>query len=121
RYADVVLIYAEALNELGNQAAAYYNLDLIRKRAGIEPLSNTYPNLSQEQFRDSLFQERRKEFVLEYQRWFDLSRRGADYYVQAVRASGKQNVASRHVRFPIPQRELDINSSLKQLPEWVNY
>ncbi len=121
RYADVLLIYSEALNELGNQNEAYRYLDKVRGRAGIQHLQEAYPGLSQDQFRDSLFQERRKEFVLEYNRWFDLSRRGAAYYVNAVKAAGKQNAAPRHVRFPIPQRELDINSSLRQLPEWENY
>ena len=79
------------------------------------------PNLSQEAFRDSVFEERRKEFVYQYHRWFDLVRRGADYYIKTLTAAGKPNAAPRHLHFPIPQREIDLNPNLKQNPDWVNY
>lgn len=122
RYAEVLLIYAEALNELnGPTEVAYEYLDKIRSRAGISKLAESAPNLSKEAFRDSLFEERRKEFTYEYQRWFDLSRRGADYMIKKLKAAGKTNVASRHIHFPIPQRELDLNPKLKQNPDWENY
>ncbi|MCD8165958.1 MAG: RagB/SusD family nutrient uptake outer membrane protein [Bacteroides sp.] len=121
RYADVLLMYAEASNELGNKQTAYTYLDKIRERAGIPLLQDIAPNLSVEEFRDSLFQERRKELALEYQRWFDLSRRGSEEYIKALRAAGKNNVAARHIRFPIPQRELDLNPNLKQIELWRSY
>lgn len=121
RYADVLLMYAEALNELGNRSAAYESIDLVRKRAKITPLYQIEPNLSLENFRDTVFQERRKEFVLEFHRWFDLSRRGAEEYVRTVKASGKNNVAPRHAKIPIPQRELDVNPNLEQLEQWKNF
>ncbi|OAV67390.1 SusD family protein [Bacteroidales bacterium Barb4] len=123
RYAELLLIYAEALNEENNapNAEAYWAIDKVRERAGIAKLSDTRPNLSAEQFRDSVFQERRKELVFEYQRWFDLSRRGADYYVKTLHAAGKTAAAPRHIHFPVPQRELDLNPNLKQNPEWINY
>lgn len=120
RYAELLLIYAEALNEENGSPTpeAYAAIDKVRERAGIPRLQDTYPNLIGAQFRDSVFQERRKELVFEYQRWFDLSRRGADYYVAVLKAAGKTNAAPRHIRFPIPQRELDLNINLKQNPEW---
>ncbi len=122
RYAEVLLIYAEALNELnGPSATAYDAVDQVRRRAGIPTLAEITPGLNKESFRDSVFEERRKEFVYQYHRWFDLVRRGADYYIKTLTAAGKPNAASRHLHFPIPQRELDLNPNLKQNPDWEKY
>lgn len=120
RYAEVLLIYAEALNEASGAptAQAYWALDEVRRRAGIAPLQDIAPALSQAQFRDSVFQERRKELVYEYQRWFDLVRRGADYYVATLKAAGKTTAAPKHLHFPTPQRELNLNPKLTQHPDW---
>jgi len=122
RYAEVLLIYAEALNEVqGPTAEAYQAIDQVRSRAGIERLQDIAPALSKDEFRDSVFQERRKELVFEYQRWFDLARRGPEYYVQVLKAAGKTLAAPRHVHFPTPQRELNLNPKLKQHPDWVGF
>jgi hypothetical protein len=123
RYAEVLLIYAEAKNEVNNAPtdSAFWAIDKVRIRAGIPKLKDTYPGLNISQFRDSVFQERRKELVFEYQRWFDLARRGATYYVAVLKAAGKTAAAPRHIHFPIPQREIDLNPNLKQNPDWVNY
>jgi hypothetical protein len=122
RYAEVLLIYAEALNELqGPTFEAYEAIDQVRLRAGIERLQDIAPALSKDEFRDSVFQERRKELVFEYQRWFDLARRGPEYYVQVLKAAGKTLAAPRHVHFPTPQRELNLNPKLKQHPDWVGF
>lgn len=122
RYSEVLLIYAEALNELnGPTLEAFAAIDKVRDRAGISLLANIAPTLNKDQFRDSVFQERRREFVYEFHRWYDLARRGADYYVKTLKAAGKTNAAPRHIHFPIPQRELDLNPNLKQNPDWVNY
>lgn len=119
RYADVLLVYAEALNELnGPSAEAYTYIDKVRARAGISLLADIAPNLTKDQFRDSVFQERRKELVYEQQRWFDLSRRGADYLVKTLHAAGKTNAEPKHVHFPIPLREIELNPNLKQNPDW---
>lgn len=122
RYADVLLIYAEALAQhQGVTDEAYWAIDAVRVRAGVPALSVTNPGLSQEDFREAVYEERRKEFVYEYQRWFDLARRGADYYVTKLHASGKTNAAPRHIHFPTPQREIDINPKLEQHPDWVGF
>ncbi|NML36770.1 RagB/SusD family nutrient uptake outer membrane protein [Chitinophaga sp. G-6-1-13] len=122
RYAEVLLIYAEALNEInGPTAEAYGAIDAVRLRSGVVRLQDVAPGLSADNFRDSVFQERRKEFVYEYQRWFDLVRRGPDYYVKVLKAAGKTLAAPRHIHFPTPQRELNLNPKLKQDPLWVNY
>ncbi|HEY5916794.1 MAG TPA: RagB/SusD family nutrient uptake outer membrane protein [Chryseolinea sp.] len=122
RYAEVLLIYAEALGQsVGPTAEAYWAVDEVRVRAGLEKLADTSPGLSQDDFREAVYEERRKELVFEYQRWFDLARRGPDYYVTRLTASGKTAAAPRHVHFPTPQRELDLNPNLVQHPDWINY
>ena len=123
RYAEVLLIYAEALNEWKGSPTpeAYAAIDEVRVRAGISKLQDIAPSLSQSDFRDAVFQERRKELVFEYQRWFDLARRGADYYVKVLKAAGKTAAAPRHVHFPTPLREINLNPKLKQHPDWIGY
>lgn len=120
RFAEVLLIYAEAANEYQNgpTAAAYEAIDRVRGRAGIPLLSVISPTLSKDDFREAVFNERRKELVFEYQRWFDLARRGPDYFVARLKAAGKTSAQPKHVHFPIPQRELDLNPNLKQNPDW---
>lgn len=118
RFAEVLLIHAEAENELNGPTNAFKSIDRVRTRAGIPLLSATSPTISKEDFREAVFEERRKELVYEYQRWFDLARRGPDYFVKKLKAAGKINAQPKHVHFPIPQRELDLNPNLKQLPDW---
>jgi hypothetical protein len=123
RYAEVLLIYAEALNEWKGAPTpeAYAAIDEVRVRAGISKLQDIAPALNQSDFRDSVFQERRKELVYEYQRWFDLARRGPAYYVAVLKAAGKTLAEPRHVHFPTPQRELNLNPKLTQHPDWVGH
>lgn len=121
RYADVLLIYAEALNELNNgpTAAAYDAINQVRKRARYNGTTelNILPDLGgldYQGFRDALLQERRWEFVMEGQRFHDLVRFGI--LVDKVNSSGKPNVTPKdfHIHLPIPQRERDLNPNLTQ-------
>lgn len=122
RYAEVLLIYAEALGQHdGPTAEAYWALDEVRVRAGLEKLADISPGLNKEDFREAVYEERRKELVFEYQRWFDLARRGPEYYVTKLKAAGKNSAAPRHVHFPTPQRELDLNPNLEQHPDWISF
>ncbi|PXY46140.1 RagB/SusD family nutrient uptake outer membrane protein [Flavobacterium hydrophilum] len=119
RFAEILLINSEALNELnGPTTEAFAGIDRVRQRAGVDLLSVTSPSINKDDFREAVFEERRKELVYEYQRWFDLSRRGPDYFVARLKAAGKTNAQPKHVHFPIPQRELDLNKNLKQVPAW---
>ena len=113
RYPDVLLMYAEALNEQGaNNANAYTTINRIRNRAG---LPNLTPNLSQAQFRDSLLLERRLELAFEGHRWYDLVR--TKRLVTALKAQNPTiSVDDHHYLFPIPQTERDINPQLTQNP-----
>jgi hypothetical protein len=120
RYAEALLIHAEAENEVnGPTDKAYKSLNRIRNRAGLPDLT---PGLTQEQFRDSLYLDRELELVYEYQRWFDLirQRNAADepVFVEKLHAAGKTNAVDRNRWFPIPQIEIDNNPLIKQHPLW---
>jgi hypothetical protein len=120
RYAEVLLIHAEAENERnGPTDKAYRSLNRVRARAGLPDLT---PGLSQDQFRDSLYLDRELELVYEYQRWFDLIRQrdatGNPIFVQKLHEAGKTNAVDRNRWFPIPQIEIDNNPLLEQHPLW---
>lgn len=117
RYADVLLMQAEVLNEInGPTADAYAAINQVRARAKISELT---AGLSQAAFRDSLFLERRKEFIQEGNRWFDLARRGGTYLYDALKLyPEKTGAAVKDTLYPIPQSEIDINNELTQNPGW---
>jgi starch-binding outer membrane protein, SusD/RagB family len=115
RYAEILLIYAEALNESGGPSlAAYEGLNRVRQRARLTPLSN----LTQPQFKEAVLLERKLELNFEGHRWFDLVRTGRLVAaVQAESSFGRNPaIGPHHVLFPIPQREIDINKALNQNP-----
>lgn len=113
RYADVLLMYAESVNELsGPTADAYTSVNLVRERAHTPDLP---AGLSQSDFRDSIYTERRREFVQEAQRWFDLVRTGT--LVQEVsKVSSKTGISTKNYLFPIPQSEINLNPAITQNP-----
>lgn len=80
RYADVLLMKAEALNEVnsGPDAEAYAAINEVRSRVGLDDLT---AGLAYTQFKDSVYIERQKEFVMEAQAWFD-GQRYFSYYKQ---------------------------------------
>jgi tetratricopeptide (TPR) repeat protein len=115
RYADVALMLAEAINELGyvQDGEAFSHLNIIRTRAGL-PQLNSSVLTNQEEFKDAILLERRLEFSLENHRWFDLVRTGkAIEVMQAyVEDRGPMIVeANKHELFPIPQAQIDIMNS----------
>lgn len=113
RYADVLLMKAEALNELGQTTLAEGYLNMVRNRAGL----NDIETLSQADFRNAVLQERRIELAFEGQRWFDLIRvNNGEYGLNFLRSIGRNNAAQKHLLFPIPQIELDRNPNLVQNP-----
>jgi starch-binding outer membrane protein, SusD/RagB family len=124
RYADVLLMYAEALNNLGQTGDAYPYVDRVRQRAGLRPLSLARPGLSQAQFQQQIEHERITELTGESVRWNDLSRWGyfddaAKLAILKARDPEFNNfVIGRNKYMPIPQSELDINPNLVQNPNW---
>jgi hypothetical protein len=113
RFAEILLIYAEAVNEgNGPTADALAAVNRVRKRAGLDALAG----LSKDQFREAIYKERRLELMFEFQRWFDLVR--TKRMITALHAAGKTNAAEKHYLHPIPQREMDLNPKLVQNPGW---
>ncbi len=125
RYADVLLMYAEAVNEGGAPVPAMtarQALNAVRTRAGIDSV----PALSTAAFRDSVWLERRREFLFEGQRWFDLSRWGVLNSVITAKTTELGAIAPGETTvhgapsnlLPIPQGERNKNPNLTQNPGW---
>ena len=121
RYADILLIYAEALNEIngGPTAEAYIAINAVRERARFNgttylPILPDLNGLSYDAFRDAVLEERRLEFVMEGQRYHDLVRMGK--LVEKVNGANKGNASPMEIHnlLPIPQRERSLNSKLTQ-------
>ena len=93
RLGDVILLYAEALNENGNAAAAAVELNKIRTRAGLADYDGN-------DLRQAIQDERRLELAFEGQRWFDLVRTGT------VDAEMGQTIDKNYHLFPVPNSEV---------------
>ncbi|MEX0315731.1 MAG: RagB/SusD family nutrient uptake outer membrane protein [Allomuricauda sp.] len=124
RYADVLLMHAEALNEQGYVAdgQAFDLINQIRARAGLADLTSaTVAN--QQEFRLAVENERRWELAFENHRWFDLIRTGRALEVIQNHTTETANnpvllssVSNNQLLFPIPQNEIDTNPDLTQNP-----
>jgi hypothetical protein len=119
RYADVLLIAAEAANELGgagNTTKALDYLNRVRSRARgnasgvLPPVTTTV----QSEIRTAIKRERRAEFAMEYERFYDLVRWG-----DATTVLASLGYTNRHRFYPIPQLAIDRSGGvLVQNPEW---
>ncbi len=111
RYSEVILIYAEAVVALSSGLSLNQSVvDLvngIRTRAGVEPLEF----LDQE----IIELERRREFMFESKRWFDILRKGEAEALMLMRLHGR-TLDETKLLFPIPASELEINPNLTQNP-----
>lgn len=113
RYADVLLMYAEALNEVsGPTAEAYAAINQVRNRAGLADLA---AGMSKEEFFRALVHERRIELYLEAHRTWDLIRWGL---AEEVLTPCNGFVVGKHERLPVPQTELDTNPLMVQHPAY---
>ena len=127
RYADVLLMYAEACCELNNLTAAKSALEQVRARArGNASILKAFPygtyTDNQTDLRKAIRHERRVELAMEGHRWFDLCRWGIakqtmDAYktgeTAEVQAQMATFVAGTNELFPIPSKEIDLN----QMPQ----
>lgn len=134
RYAEVLLNYAEALNEAqGPVADVYTNVNLIRTRAGLPVLPT---GLTKDQMRNRIQNERRVELCFEEHRFFDVRRwkKGEEFFNKPV--SGMKIIKNgtaftyevftvenrifteKNYRFPFPQSELNRTTKLEQNPGW---
>lgn len=128
RYADVLLVYAEAQNELGNSSEAIDYLNIVRQRsnATLAVSASDIGNAldTQTKRRSAIIEERAKEFACEADRRWDLIRWGI--YLQAMNAIGGSDDAGvlktrqeRNLLFPIPQPELNTNKAISENnPGW---
>ena len=120
RYADVLLMQAEAMNELGQTTDAQAvatdintggPLNRVRKRAGLTDVQG----LSKDALREKILHERRMELAFEGHRWFDLVRvNNGQYGLDFLHSIGKVNATTKHLLLPIPQKERDANPNLSQ-------
>ena len=134
RYAEAILMYAEAQNELGNGAVAVPYLNMIRARArkGTGAENRAEPHdygtagepIDKLSVREAIYMERAWEFAFEAKRWFDLVRRDSEepgYWANSLRAHDP-NVEKLHPladfkkRFPIPQTQINTDPALTQNP-----
>ncbi len=117
RYADVLLLFAETLNENGNTTEAYQYVDIVRQRSNMQSLTLAHPGLSQTEFLEQVKYERVVELSGELVRIFDLKRWGMYKSSNVVRdANFETFMDGRSELQPIPQQELDINDNLIQNP-----
>jgi len=98
RYADVLLMLAEAVGEPNG----YQYINQVRDRAGLGPVSAAEPGT----YAEKLLHERRVEFAFEGQRWPDLLRFGMAKQIMAAQLGTSQDQV--HLLYPIPQREIDV-------------
>jgi hypothetical protein len=121
RYADILLMQAEALNELGQTSAALPLINQVRARVNITPLTGS---LSQAQMKTQILHERVTELAGEGTRFFDLTRSGlldTPANVAQVRARDEDFlnfVPGKSALLPLPRTDLDIDKSLTQNPGW---
>lgn len=114
RYADILLSFAEATNEQsGPTAEALEYVNQVRRRAFGKPITTPdvtvdLVGLTTAQLRDAIREERKKEFVQEGQRWFDLVRWGT-LVTEVKKVTAKNSVSERNNLYPIPQSERNID------------
>src|SRR5690606_19312791 len=131
RYADVLLMYAEAKNELGDMDEAGLKVKMVRDRA--HATDSTAHMLNQEDMRQFIRNERYRELAFEGLRKFDLVRWGIFVNTMSrlardieqntpqgrkYTAFGPKNVSDRHVLLPIPLDELSLNREMRQNLGW---
>jgi starch-binding outer membrane protein, SusD/RagB family len=112
RYADVLLMYAEALNENGKTSEALGYLNQVHQRAGLEP----YSNLTQDQTRENIYLERRLELSFEGHRWFDLVRTG-----RALEVMAPHGMKPYMTVFPIPLSQIQLINDPSIFPQNPGY
>lgn len=132
RYSDILLLYAEVINELEGPSPALSYVNQTRTRAGLSELKDRdVPN--KHEMRMAIEKERRLELAYENHRWFDLIRTNraievlnshfiTETYYDEIRLDGEGNeivkleLTQQSILLPIPQKELDINPNIPQNP-----
>ena len=120
RYADIILMNAEAANESSQPDKAVRDINMIRERARRTAAAGVLPDVSYTDpvsFRQIIWRERRAELAMENDRFWDLVRQGRAGTV--LRAAGKNFVDGKNEIMPIPQAQIDISGGvLTQNPNY---
>lgn len=122
RWADVLLMYAEALNETGYDASAsspaLQTLNSVRTRSYPQGEYTVADLPDQDAFRTAVLLERRLEFPMEMQRWFDLIRTG-----RAIGAIAKigYTISGKDLLFPVPASEVNLRNDAEKFPQNPGY
>ena len=112
RFADVLLMKAEALNEQGKTDEACIPLNIVRARAGLPAIET---GKSKSQMKEIIIHERRMELAFEGHRWFDMIRiDNGEYAVKFLHGIGKKNATVGRLLYPVPQVEIDSNPLFTQ-------
>ena len=112
RFADVLLMKAEALNELGRTDEACVPLNIVRTRAGLADIPS---GKTKSQMKEIIIHERRMELAFEGHRWFDMIRiDNGEYAVNFLHSIGKKNATVGRLLYPVPQVEIDSNPLFTQ-------
>lgn len=122
RWADVLLMYAEALNETGYDPSpsspALLALNEVRTRSYPDGAYSQTELSGQEAFRAAVLLERRLEFPMEMQRWFDLIRTGKA--IEAIAAIG-YTISEKDLIFPVPASEVNLRNDREKFPQNPGY
>ncbi|MEG0930710.1 RagB/SusD family nutrient uptake outer membrane protein [Algoriella sp.] len=110
RFSEVLLIQAEAANEIGQDALT--PLNRVRTRVKLAPVAS----MIKDQLRLKIWNERRLELAFEHDRWFDLVRTGQAKELMAK--NGKTFVTGKHELFPIPNGQIIQTPTMTQNPGW---
>jgi hypothetical protein len=109
RYAEVLLMNAEAANETGNQTLAKQSLNAVRARArgGNNAILPDITTNDQASLRTAIWEERHHELGMEFDRYFDVIRQG-----RAAQIFGPKGWTEKYTVWPIPQNEIDISGGI---------
>lgn len=142
RYAEILLNYAEAINETGQTTLAYEKIIQLRHRAGIDPgpddLYGLEPGMTKEQMREVIRNERRIELAFEDHRWHDIRRwkiamvvnnafnkamkvnnlGGGNFSYEIVETIRRHNFRPEMYLLPIPDGEIRKMPAVVQNPGW---
>lgn len=128
RYADVLLLLAECLNEEGSTAEAVDLVNQVRMRAwgGVLPAEAQWKAMSQDDFRTALMDERIRELLCEGWRRMDLMRQGKQVFIREVKAKNpwakeQGSLDEHHLLFPIPNTEIKTNTSVASVDQNPGY
>jgi hypothetical protein len=109
RYAEVLLMNAEAANELGNPTLAKQSLNAVRARArgGNNAILPDITATDQATLRTAIWNERHLELAMEFDRYFDVIRQG-----RAPQIFGPKGWTAKNIVWPIPQNEIDLSAGV---------